>query len=102
MGEVGADEFTRDGKDQAGLNQIGRLQRWVVEKIRKRQAGYRVAKRRDRHLHSIARKINPFEEVSDLVSTDAKGDLKHLRIRHFLAHGRVKARAALLNHSKVK
>jgi hypothetical protein len=36
MGEVGADEFARNGKDQAGLNQGGWLQRWIVEKIRKR------------------------------------------------------------------
>jgi hypothetical protein len=40
--------------------------------------------------------------VSDLVATNAKGDLKHLRIRHFLAHGCVKTRAPLLNVSKVK
>ena len=53
-------------------------------------------------LHSITRKINPFQKVRDLVSTDAKGDLKHLRIRYFLTHGRVKTRAALLNVSKVE
>ena len=53
-------------------------------------------------MHSIAREIDPFEEVSDLISTDAKGDLKHLRIRHFLTHGCVKTGAALLNVSKVK
>jgi hypothetical protein len=38
LGEFGIDEFARDGKDQARLNQAGRLQRWVCEKIWKRQA----------------------------------------------------------------
>ena len=102
MGEVGADEFARNGEDQAGLNQAGGLQRWVVEKIGKRQAGYGVGKWRHRLLHSVTRKINPFQKVSDLVSTDAKGDLKHFRIRHFLTHGCVKTRSALLDVSKVK
>ena len=59
MGEFRADKFARDRKDKAGLNQAGRLQRWIVEKIRKRQAGYGIRKRRHRLLHSIARKINP-------------------------------------------
>src|ERR1700733_14991409 len=102
MGEVGADEFPRDGKDKGGWDEVGRFQRWVVEEIRERQAGDGIHKRRHRLLYSIAREINPFEEVSDLVSTDAEGDLKHLRIRDFLTHGCVKTRAALLNHSKVK
>ena len=35
MGEVRADEFARDWEDQAGLNEGGGLQRWVVEEIRK-------------------------------------------------------------------
>ena len=87
MGEVRADEFARNGKDEAGLNKVGWLQRWIVEKIRKRQAGYGVGKRRHRLLHSIARKINPFEEVSDLVATDTKCDLKDFGICHFLTHG---------------
>src|ERR1700722_10284473 len=102
VGEVGADEFARDWEDQAGLNEGGGLQRWVVEKIGKRQARYGVRKRCYRLLHSIAREVNPFQEVGDLVSTNTKGDLKHLRIRHFLTHGCVKLRATLLNHSKVK
>ena len=102
MGEVGADEFARDWEDQAGLNEGGGLQRWVIEEIRKRQAGYGVGKWRHRLLHSIAREVTPFQEVSDLVSTDAKSDLQHLRIRHLLTHGRVKTRATLLNHSEVK
>ena len=102
MGEVGAEEFARDGKDGAGLDEVGRFQRRVVEEIRKRQAGYGIHKRRYRLLHSIAGEINPFEEVSDLVTTDAKSDLKHFWIRDFLTHGCVKTRAPLLNHSKVK
>ena len=89
MGEVGADEFAWDGEDQAGLNQVRRLQRWVVEKIGKRQAGYGIGKRGHRLLHSISRKIHPFKKVSDLVSTDAKGDLKDFWIRYFLTHGTV-------------
>src|SRR5580693_6085599 len=102
MRQIRADEFARNGKDQAGLNQTAWLQRWVGEKIGKRQAGYGVRKRRHRPLHSIARKINPFQKVSDLVSTDAKGDLKHFWIRHFLTHGGVKTRAALFDISEVK
>jgi hypothetical protein len=35
MGEVRADELARNGKDEAGLNKVGRLQWGVVEKIRK-------------------------------------------------------------------
>ena len=35
VGEVGVDEFARDWEDQAGLNEGGGLQRWVVEEIRK-------------------------------------------------------------------
>ena len=87
MGEFRTDKFARDRKYQAGLNQAGRLQRWIVEKIRKRQAGCGVGKRRHGLLHSIARKINPFEEVSDLVATDAKRDLKDFGICRFLTHG---------------
>ena len=68
---AGVDEFSRHGKDQAGLNQVGWLQRRVVEKIGKRQTGYGVGKRRHRPLHSVAREINPLQEVSDLVSADA-------------------------------
>ncbi|MDT7814807.1 MAG: hypothetical protein QOJ42_4723 [Acidobacteriaceae bacterium] len=89
-------------RKQVGLNQIRRVQRWVVEKIAKRQAGYGVRKRRYGLLHTVAREINPLQEVSDLVSTNAKGNLKHLWVRHFLAHGCVETRAALLDHSKVK
>ena len=40
--------------------------------------------------------------MSDLISADAKSDLEHFRIRHLLAHGCVKARAALLDLSEVK
>src|ERR1700679_2099556 len=102
MGEIRTDEFARDGKDQAGLNEGGGLQRWVIEEIRKRQAGYGVGKWSYRLLHSIASEINPFQEMSDLVSTDAKSDLQHLWIRHFLTHRCVKTGATLLNHSEVK
>src|ERR1700677_1178380 len=44
----------------------------------------------------------PLPAVRHLVSTNAKGDLKHLWIRHFLAHGCVETGAACLDHSKVK
>src|SRR5208282_2092760 len=66
------------------------------------QTGYGVRKWRHRGLHSVACKINPFQKVSDLVSTDAQCDLKHFWIRHFLTHGRVETRAALLDVSEVK
>ena len=89
MGEVRVDEFARDGKDQARLNQAGRLYRRIVEEIRKRQAGYGVLKRRDGLLYSITGEVNPFEKMSDLVSTNTKGDLKDFGIRYFLTHGSV-------------
>ena len=89
MGEVRVDEFARDGKDQAGLNQAGRLYRRVVEEIRKRQAGYGVLKRRDGLLHSVSGEVDPFEKMSDLVSTNTKGDLKDFGISYFLTHGSV-------------
>src|SRR3984885_9455601 len=102
MGEIRAEEFARDGKDQAGLNEGGGLQRWVIEEIRKRQAGYGGGKWRHRLWPPFARKVDPFQEVSDLISADAKSNLQHLRIRHLLTHGCVKTRATLLNHSEVK
>jgi hypothetical protein len=97
MGKAGT-EFDRNGEDQAGLNL---LIQWA-EKVGKCQAGDGVRKWRDGSLHSVARKIDPFQKVSDLVPTNAKGDLQHFRIRHFLTHGCVKAGAALLNVSEVK
>jgi hypothetical protein len=100
LGEFGIEEFARDGKDQARLNQAGRLQRWVGEKIWKRQA--LVRHRCYRGLHGITRKINPLQEVSDLVPTDAKGDLNYLPMLRFLIHGCIKTRATLLNVSEVK
>src|SRR5277367_5579599 len=63
--QIRADEFARNREDQAGLNQVGRLQRWVIEKIRKRQPA--VGHRCYRRLHAIARKFDPFEKVGDLV-----------------------------------
>src|SRR6202041_3852549 len=102
MRELGADEFARNGKDQAGLNQVGWFQRWIVEKIGKRQAGDGVRKRRDRDLHTVASEIYPFQEVRDLVSADAEGDFKDLRIRHFLTHACIEARTALLDVAEVK
>ena len=55
-----------------------------------------------RLLYSVTRKINPFQKVCDLVSTDAKGNLKHFRVRHFPTHDRVKTRSALLDVPEVK
>src|ERR1700721_1249758 len=93
MGEVGTDEFARDGKDQTGLNQGRRLQGRVVEEIRKRQSRNGVLKWGDWLLHSIAGKIDPLEEVGDLVSTNTKRDLKHLGIRHFSTRAAEEPRA---------
>src|ERR1700722_12765649 len=39
VGEV-ADELARHWKNQTGLNQVCRLQRWIVEEIGEREAGY--------------------------------------------------------------
>src|SRR5580704_1272791 len=91
-------EFDRYGEDEARLNQG--IER--AEEIGECQAGYGVRKWRHRGLHSVPRKIHPFQKVSDLVSTNTKGDLEHLRIRHFLTHGCIKTRSALLNLSEMK
>src|ERR1700689_5306344 len=91
-------ECERDREDQAGLS---RLLEWA-EEIRERQAGNGVGKWRHWSLHSVARKINPFQKMSDLVSANAQGDFEPFRIRRFLTHGRVKARAGLFDVSEVK
>src|SRR5580658_828899 len=98
MGEGRADEFARDGEDQARLLQL--IQR--AEEIGELQAGNGIRKRRHGSLHSIAGEIDPLQKMSDLVSANAQSDLKHLRIRYFWTHGCVKAGAALLDHSEVK
>ncbi len=98
MGKVGVDELARDGENQARLNL--RIQ-WT-EEVGECQAGFAVRKRRHRGLHAVAREIDPFQEVGDLVSTNAKCDLKHLGVAYLLAHDGVKTRSALLNVSKVK
>ena len=102
VGEIRADEFAWDGEDEAGLNEAWGLKRWVVEEIRKRQAGDGVGEGRHRLLNSVAREINPLQEVSNLVSANAKGDLKHFGVRHLLTHGCVETGAALFDHAKVK
>src|SRR5271155_3650473 len=91
-------EFERDWENQAGLN----LPLERAEEIGKCQARYGVRKGRHRPLHSVARKIYPFQKVRDLVSTNAEGDLKHFRICHFLTQSCVETRAALLDVSEVK
>jgi hypothetical protein len=53
-------------------------------------------------LNSVASEINPFLEMRDFVSPDAKGNLEHFGIIHFLTHCRIEAGAALLNHAKVE
>jgi hypothetical protein len=98
--EIGADEFARDRKDQVRLNQGGRKQRRFVEKIRKGETPVR--HRRDRRLYSVTCEIDPLEKVSDLVSADTEGDLKHLRMFNFLTHGCVKTGTPLFNVSEVK
>ena len=62
----------------------------------------RRSKRRDRRLHSVAGKINPFQEMSYLVSADAECNLKNLRATYSLTHGGVEARASLLDLAKMK
>ena len=64
MRQIGVDELTRNGEDQAGLDL------WIewAEKVWKRQAGNRVGKRRDGWLHAVARKINPVQKMSNLIS----------------------------------
>jgi hypothetical protein len=91
-------EFEGNREDQAGL----KAELPGFEEIGKGQTGCGIRKRCHGSLHAVTRKINPFQKMSDLVSTDAQGDLKYFRVRHFLAHGCIKTRAALLNVSKVK
>src|SRR5580698_4952973 len=103
MGKFGTDEFAGDREDQTRLNVAQRqILRCSREEIGKCQIRNRVGERRYRLLHPVTGKIDPFEEVSNLVSTDAKCNFKHLRIRDLLAHGCIKTRAALLDVSKMK
>ena len=73
----------------------------MAEKIGKRQADGSV-NRRHRGLHSVARKIDPFQKVSDFVSADAQGDLQALPDPSLFDSGRVETRTALLDVSEVK
>src|SRR5271169_534440 len=98
--QIRADEFARNREDQAGLNPARRLQRWVIEKIRKRQPA--VGHRCYRRLHAIARKIDPFEKVGDLVPANSQGDLQHFETADFLAHRLIQARSALFDISEVE
>ena len=110
MWQILFNEFAGDGKDQAGLNQ--RVVRvgctgWIVgvewkEKIRKRKAGLGVRHRRDRRLNPIARKINPFQKVSDLVSPNTLRDFQHFQAAGFPAKRRIETRPTLFDVSEVK
>ena len=66
MGEVGVEELSRDRKDEAGLNEAGWFQWRVVEEIGKGEARDRVREGRHWLLYSVAREIDPLEEVGDL------------------------------------
>src|SRR5271156_476111 len=98
MGQTRANEFAGNREYQAGLN----LRIKWAEKIRKRQARYGVGKRRHRDLHSVPRKIGPFQKVSDLVSPNTQGDFQHFQTADFLAKRRIKTRATLFDISEVK
>ena len=71
-GKVGP-EFDGDREDQARLNQ--RVE-WT-EKVGEFQAGDGVREWRDWSLHSVARKIDPFQKVSNLVAANAKRDREY-------------------------
>src|SRR5580692_6196422 len=98
MGQIRANEFTGDGKDQARL--IQRIE-WA-EEIGKHQAGFGIRKRRHRGLYSVAGKIDPFQEVSDLVSPNRHRDFQHFQTADFLAKRLIEARSTLFDISKVK
>ena len=100
--QVRVDEFAGNGEDQAGLNQIGRLQWWIREKIREREAGYGVRKRRHGRLHAVTCEISPLQEVSDLVSANTDRDLQHFQTGDFTAKRRIETRSTLFDHSEVK
>jgi hypothetical protein len=90
--KTGTNELARDRKDQAWLDECTQ---GAGEKIRERQPIVRDGC--NRGLDSIARKIDPFQEVGNFVSADAEDDLKELQTGGFLAQRRVQAGAALLD-----
>src|SRR5580698_998362 len=96
--QIRGDEFRRHREDQAGLNQ------WIegVEEIGKCEFGVRVGKRRNRGLHCITRKINPLQEVSDLVSADTQCNLQDLQAADLLAQRRIQTGTALFDVSEMK
>src|SRR5579862_6675018 len=100
MREIGADEFARDWKDKAGLNQSWRLQRRVSEEIGECQPS--VGHWCHRGLDCIPCKIDPLQKVSNFIPANAESNLHHIWIRGFLVHGGVKTRAALFDVSEVE
>ena len=68
----------------------------------KRQIVGRIGHRSDRWLHSVAREIHPFQEVTDLVATNAERDFQDLGVRYLLAERRVQARTGLLDETEVE
>jgi hypothetical protein len=94
--QTGTDELAGDGKNQAGLN--GRIE--GIEKIGKGET--LVGDGRNRGLHSVASKINPFQKVRDLVSADTECDFQYFRSSNLLRHAGVEAGTTLLNVAEVE
>src|SRR5580658_7338327 len=92
------DEFGRDGEDQAGLD----LRVEWVEEIGKGQLEYGVGERRDSWLDSVAGKIDPLEEVGDLVAANAECDLENFFAGDLAGHRCVEARASLFDGAEVE
>ena len=90
-------ELARNREDQAWLDECTQ---GAGEKIRERQPVVRNGS--NRGLDSIARKIDPFQEVGNFVAADAEDDLKDLHAGGFVPHRRVEAGAALLDVSEVE
>src|SRR6202051_1236209 len=96
--EIRTNEFARNREDQVRLEElIGRH----VE-VRKRQTAHRIAQRSDWRLHPVARKINPLQEVADLVATNAECDVEDLGAGYFSAERRIQARTSLFNETEVE
>jgi hypothetical protein len=70
--------------------------------IRKGQSVTRICHRRHGRRYCVARKVHPFQEMSNFISANAEHDPQHFRARRFQTERGVQARSALLNHAKMK
>jgi hypothetical protein len=96
--KIRADELARYRKDQIGFKQ--QIRRRV--EIRKGQSVTRIGHRRHGRRYCVARKVHPFQEMSNFISANAEHDPQHFRARRLQTERGVPAQATLLNHAKTK